>query len=159
TVSYTYYRDGSRESVTDPAGLVTRYTYDGKNRLASVGVSSSLESEPALTTYAYYPDDLLRTITYPNGVVAAHVYDKPDRLKSPVKGKGAATLLLYLYAYAHTGNRLTEVEANGPVETTTYTYDGLDRLKTVTYPADARFAEGRAVIYGYDTVGNRIRET
>jgi RHS repeat-associated protein len=38
-------------------------------------------------------------------------------------------------------------------------YDDLNRLKTVTYPADASFPQGRKVEYGYDAVGNRTSET
>jgi YD repeat-containing protein len=49
------------------------------------------------------------------------------------------------------------VETNGgTAETTSYTYDPLDRLETVRYPADTDFPQGRMVTYGYDAVGNRI---
>src|SRR5262249_15716030 len=34
-----------------------------------------------------------------------------------------------------------------------------NRLATITYPVDAAFPAGRGVTYGYDNVGNRIRET
>ena len=108
------------------------------------------------TTYAYWPDDLLRTVTYPNGVVATHGYDLADRLISLTNGSVSS----YTYGYDDNGNRTSQTEANGgTTETTTYTYDDLNRLKTVTYPADSSFPTGRVVTYGYDAVGNRLAET
>ncbi len=99
-------------------------------------------------------------MTYPNGVKATHAYDRADRLTRLTNLRGPATVSAYAYGYDKNGNRLSQVETNGGVsETTTYTYDGLDRLTTVTYPVDASFPGGRVVTYGYDSVGNRIRET
>ncbi len=49
-------------------------------------------------------------------------------------------------------NRERQVETNaGRTETTEYTYDFVNRLKTVTYP-------DRSVRYEYDQAGNRIQE-
>ena len=45
----------------------------------------------------------------------------------------------YAYGYDANGNRLTQTETNGgPPETTTYTYDELNRLETIRYPVDRR---------------------
>src|SRR5262249_43731928 len=33
TVAYTYFKNGTRKTVTDPAGAPTTYAYDGQNRL------------------------------------------------------------------------------------------------------------------------------
>ncbi|MGH9461947.1 MAG: hypothetical protein ACRD1X_12060, partial [Vicinamibacteria bacterium] len=50
------------------------------------------------------------------------------------------------------GNRLSQVETNaGRTEETTYTYDAVNRLETVTYP-------DRTVEYTYDLAGNRVQE-
>jgi RHS repeat-associated protein len=153
TVSYTYYLNGARKSVTDPSGAETSYTYDGQGRLATATTAGGV------TTYTYWPDDLLRTVAYPNGVVASYGYDKADRLLSLTNVKDGATLSSYSYTYSPNGNRLTQTETNGGLtETTSYTYDALNRLRTVTYPADTAFPQGRVVTYGYDAVGNRISE-
>ena len=73
--------------------------------------------------------------------------------------KGPTVLSRYEYRYDDNGNRTRQIETiGGSTETTTYTYDDLDRLITITYPADAAFPNGRLVKYEYDNVGNRTRE-
>jgi YD repeat-containing protein len=107
-----------------------------------------------VTTYEYWPDDLLKTLTKPDGTVTSYEYDGADRVNSIAVRKEGSLVLSYAYTYDRNGNRLSQVEVNGgPPQTTTYTYDDLDRLKTVTYPG------GRSGAYGYDPVGNRTSET
>src|SRR5262249_20918888 len=152
---YTYFKNGTRQTVTDPAGAVTSYTYDGQNRLKTATTAAGV------TKYTYWPDDLLQTVTYPNNVVASYGYDKADRLMSlanekildPANPAARTKVSSYAYTYDDNGNRLSQVETNGgAVETTGYTYDKLNRLATVTYPR-------KNDVYGYDAVGNRARET
>ena len=169
TVAYTYFRNGLRKTVTDPADLVTAYTYDGKNRLETATTASGTP-EAATTIYGYFPDDLLETVAYPNGVSATHTYDKADRLLSVTNALGrdvvssyeysgwvAAESRLLRHATATASSRSRRTAASR--ETTRYTYDDLNRLKTVTYPADSVYPQGREVSYSYDAVGNRIGET
>jgi RHS repeat-associated protein len=159
TVAYEYHANGTRSRVTDSVGGVTAYEYDGRNRLKEVRTGYGTANE-ALTTYAYWPDDLLKEVISPNGVKASSTYDQADRLTLLTNAKGAALVSSYAYTYDANGNRVQQVELNGGVsETTGYAYDEVDRLKTVTYPADAAYATGRTITYGYDLVGNRVRET
>ncbi len=153
TISYTYWRNGQRKTVTDTVGRVTFYEYDGRNLLSRLTANQGLPDEQ-VTSYEYWGDGLLKTVTKPDGTVTSYDYDRADRLTSVVVQKDGAALIFYAYTYDANGNRLTQVESNGgPPETTTYTYDALDRLETVTYP------DGRSVAYGYDKVGNRTAET
>src|SRR6185503_8724600 len=107
TVGYEYFRNGSRKTVTDPAGQATSYTYDGQNRLATA------VTDGGTTTYSYFPDDLLREVAYPNGVTAAHAYDRADRVLAIVNARGPVTVSAYTYTYDRNGNRLSQVETNG----------------------------------------------
>ncbi len=78
----------------------------------------------------------METITHdgPSGVVSAYVYD-----------------------YDENGNRRQQIETNaGRTETTTYDYDFVNRLKTVTY--EVASANADQVTYTYDRVGNRLTE-
>ena len=117
------------KSVTDPRGA-TSYTYDGQGREETVTTSGGV------TRKTYYPDGLVKDITFPNGTKRAHGYDKADRLLTIVTTKDEAAVASTAYTYDPNGNRLTQVQTNGGTEeTTTYTYDDLDRLATVTYAA------------------------
>ena len=168
-VSCGYYRNGLRRSITDSAGSVTQYEYDGQNRLQATTTAFGTAAA-ARTAQTYWPDDLLHTVAYPNGVTATHEYDKADRLLSVRNERAGAAVSSFTYAgldeggqpvsYDANGNRLIQIETNGGVtETTRYTYDDLDRLASVAYPPDASHPAARVVTYGYDAVGNRVRET
>src|SRR5262249_19413100 len=61
-VSYTYYKNGSRKTVTAPDNKVTEYTYDGQNRLKTATTEAGTP-QARTTTYTYEPDDLLKTVT------------------------------------------------------------------------------------------------
>jgi RHS repeat-associated protein len=161
-VSHGYYRNGTRQSVTDPEGRITCYTYDGQNRLSHTITECAPGdlSQGSHTVQTYYPDDLVRTVEAANGVVATHTYDNADRTQSIVNAKAGTPVSSYAYTYFPNGNRKTQVEVNGGLtETTSYTYDDLSRLKTIAYPTDTNYRNGRNVTYTYDLVGNRTRET
>src|SRR5262249_46308183 len=149
TVSYAYFGNGLRKSVTE-SNVTTTYVYDSQNRLSSATTAGGT------TSYQYFPDDLLKEVSYPNGVKATYGYDDADRLTSPANAKGASVASSYTYEYDANGNRKKQIETNGgSTETTSYTYDDLNRLATITYPVDTAFPSGRGVTYGYDNVGNR----
>jgi RHS repeat-associated protein len=152
SVTTEYWKNGQVKSVTDPQGA-TSYTYDGQGREQTVTTSAGE------TRKTYHPDGLVKDITFPNLTKRAHGYDKADRLLSIVTTKDAATVASTAYTYDPNGNRLTQVQTNGGVEeTTTYTYDDVDRLATVTYAPDAEHPNGRKVTYGHDGAGNRKTE-
>ncbi len=153
TASFEYWKTGHKKKVTLPGGASLDYTYDEHDRLETV------TSAAGTTRYTYYPDGLVKDVTHPSGEESSYGYDDADRLTSVTNTSGAALLSSYSYTLDENGNRLSQVETNaGRTETTGYTYDGLDRLATITYPADPLFPSGRKLTYGYDAVGNRTRE-
>jgi len=126
-------------------------------------------TESGVTTYAYWPDGLVKSITYPNGAIAdtsfADSYDSAGRLTYLVNHFGTAGVVpsasqlisSFQYSYDRDGNRLTQTEIHpwlnaGQPETTTYGYDGLNRLTSVSYYNDA------TLTYTYDADGNRLTE-
>jgi RHS repeat-associated protein len=147
-----YFRDGQVKSETDPRGT-TSYTYDGQGRQETMTTSG------AVTRKSYYPDSLVKDITFANGTKRTFGYDKADRLLTIATVKGEVAVAETAYTLDANGNRLTQVQTNGgSAETTSYTYDDLDRLATITYPADGEHANGRTVTYGHDKAGNRTSE-
>jgi RHS repeat-associated protein len=157
-VEYDYDVQGNRIAVKDPDGVITTYTYDARNRLQTV------TTEAGVTTYAYWEDSLPRKVEYPNGTISDRsdpsAYDRADRIRQTVNRPSEpsqAPFSTYTYAYDNNGNRLSQVEVqrglNGASpETTTYAYDNLHRLLSVSYGAAGSIA------YTYAPNGNRLTE-
>jgi RHS repeat-associated protein len=165
---YTFDRQGNRTSLRDPDGLVTRYVYDARNRVCVVATDGAdpgtctTASGTTVTKYAYWPDGLPLRTEYPNGSVSEWEYDAADRTRAIVNHNGdvKSPISRYAYTYDANGNRQTQTETRsspglggGAPETTTYEYDTLNRLTSVTY------GNGATVIYGLEPNGNRKSET
>jgi RHS repeat-associated protein len=147
TVSWAYDANGNRTRLTDPDGRVTTYGYDANNRLSTVTVPAS-----GVTQYEYFRNHQLRRVAYPNGTEARHGYDLANRTTRLDNLRASAVISSYQYAYDRNNNRTEQIEVNGGVaETTTYAFDGADRLIQVDYP-------DQDVDYTYDPVGNRATE-
>jgi len=124
TIDYEYDDNGNRTRVTTAAGTTT-YTYDSRNRLATASVGSDV------TTYSYTPGGRQDTVTYPNGTDVKYTYYDTHRVRTVTnKVTGGGTLISsYEYEYSPNGNRIKQIEVQGGIsETTTYSYDAMDRL-------------------------------
>lgn len=156
TITYTYditegeEKGSYKEESIDPKGNTTYKVYDKAGRLTKVIVGTDA------TTYTYYDNGNRESITYSNGSKEEYTYYKNNSVKT-LNNKGANGKLLdkYSYTYDEAGNQLSKHEIIGGAEkgTTSYTYDVLNRLLTVTEP------DGKNTAYTYDKAGNRSSET
>ncbi len=93
-------------------------------------VDQLTEPGGAITSFAYDNDDNRISTTYPNGVVQTAAYDASSRLTS-IEGKRGSTVLTrfaYTYALSGTDTALRRTVKDKSNNTTTYSYDALDRL-------------------------------
>jgi RHS repeat-associated protein len=141
--SYTYYADGDTASVTNPLGLITRYSYDGLGRILTSTEVSDTYPSGLTTTFSY--DGLGRTVTQ----ISPNVTD------------GVTSAV-------HTPTTTTVYDADSFVTSTTVSdgATGGDRSRTTTNVADSQGrlasttdATGATTFYDYDKYGNRISVT
>ncbi|WP_432663363.1 S8 family serine peptidase [Wukongibacter baidiensis] len=139
-IEYDYDKSGNMTQTTDYFGKVTTYGYDNRNRLKTVTVDGET------TTYFYHPDGSRNIILYPGGFGTLYEYDGMNNLTKLTNVlPGNVISSEFSYTYDGVGNQLTKVDANG---TTSYNYDKLDRLETVSEP------DGNQVTYTFDDNGN-----
>jgi YD repeat-containing protein len=145
-VQYRYDAVGNRIGMTYPDGKTVSYAYDGDNRL-----SGATDWTGNMTSYGYDANSNLVNMTYPNGIGTGYTYDNGNRLTNLVNKQGASVVSSYGYTLDAVGNRLqvTETGLDNSSSVTSYGYDILNRLHTVTYP-------GITVTYTYDPMGNRL---
>lgn len=151
-ITYAYDNNGNRAGVSSDAGTTT-YTYDSMNRIASAVTPSGT------TSYTYYPDGKKNTVTYPNGTDIAYVYTVANRVETITNKLTASGSVFSSYAYTYdaNGNRLSQTEVQGGIsETTTYTYDGIDRMTSYTLTDSASVVTH--TVYTFDAY-NRKTET
>ncbi|WP_171717202.1 RHS repeat domain-containing protein [Paenibacillus phytohabitans] len=136
----------------------TKYQYN-KNHLEKVQTNGSATLNNAASVnavYEYFPTGSVKSITYPtlaDGSVlkSEYTYDALNRISTLVNKKGATVLSSYIYLSDNNGNitYITESVNNGASRTTTtYTYDKLNRLESISRAAGSS-------IYKYDLQGNR----
>ena len=130
TVTYSYFTDGLRASMTDGTGT-SSYAYDSLGRL-----SSATDGANDTVGYGYaYLDTDLTSLTYPQGTVS-RVYDLSDRLISVSDWLGHTNT----FAYDADSNLCAVKYGNGVVGSRAY--DGADRIENGTNPAMAYYSSG-----------------
>ena len=151
TEAWTYNARNDPLTHRDRRGSTTTYTYDAAGNLKTV---TGPQPWPPVTTYNYDPsgNGLLTSVVDPRGKTTTFGYDSQanrNRITTPL---GNVTTMSF-----DTGGRMaTLVDPRGNVAgadpaqyTTTFTYDGADRVRTTTTPL------GAVTTVAYDLAGNR----
>jgi YD repeat-containing protein len=149
--SYADLNVESPTGYTTPQGSALTYTYRTNGNLASIKTATGEDSCRA----DYHPDGSLKTYSHPN-LTTSSTTDRVTTTLSYTGGNltgvdypaplGDATFTVDSYS-----RRLTETDGRG--QTTSYGYDNLDRVTSVT------FDDGSSMSYGYDAVGNQTSRT
>ena len=154
-------KNGVLNSVTDPRGNVTNYTYDAigaltmvstpVSNLAKEGILGLIQHDSLDTIYGY-KDDKLTSISH-NGFTYYIKYDQWGNVSEVyVSGLNAltdTTSAEYEYDTGENRNLLKGI-TYGNGDTVNYKYDSYDRVIAVSYDGGATYR----FRYGYDSLGN-----
>ena len=152
---YTYYPDGQVNTIsrnlTAGSSETTQYSYtlSGKVHIVTDPLGNTV-------TTTYDANDRKQTVTAPVTATQnrqeSYGYDALNRLVqvSDTSAGGPGTVL-EARTYSPNGNQATMTDANG--HTTTFLYDGLDRLSQATYP------DNGTEKYQYTTIGALQQKT
>lgn len=161
TTSFTY-EDGKADTITDPEGGVTSYTYTASGMPAEItdangntvnyiydavgNLVQQTDQEGNETTFTYDSRGNVLSQTDGNGNTTRYTYNGNGKVISMIDAKNHVTYYIY-----DDEDRLTGTEdPQGNIEHRTYTPAGL--LKTVTDEM------GNITKYRYDGVGNVLTE-
>ena len=155
TTHYGYATDGQLTSTTSPSGVVTTrvfdpttgqlktetavapdgtktttgYTYVPSGQTGA-GLVASVTNESGTVTYGYDADRNRVSVTYPDGSSAKAVYGTNGLQQSTTDGTDAVTT--YAYNTDSSLHSATQQRGTATVASVVYTYDGLDRIETIT---------------------------
>ncbi len=106
TVSYTYYANGLRKTMTTPVQGTLNYCYDAANRLTTIMTGSNCASPSGVqAAYGYDNANRRTSLTLANGVITSYGYDNANQLTSLTYSKGGSTLGTLTYGYDAVGRR------------------------------------------------------
>ena len=160
TLGYRYNAAGQVDRMTLPSGKSVDYTYTN-NRITSV----TYDGKPIIKHADYEPFGPIGEWTWGNNSVASpnfhtRYFDLDGRNikieSGPVNGSIEPTIIVYDAASRITALQKLTANAIDPSKSSTYGYDNLDRLSSVTPNAgNTNPARG----FSYDGVGNRLTAT
>ena len=143
SVSYSYLCCGLKDSMTNPEGGVTSYTYDALKRMTIL-----TNSFGETTTYTYNNLSRVTRKDLANGSYTNYSYDASSRLTSLVNMTSSGSVISnYAYSLDNIGNRTSMTT---PAGTHNYSYDNIYQLLQAMHPALSTEA------YTYDPVHNRL---
>ena len=143
--TFIYEDAGNLTSKTDFNGNTTTFTYDSLSRLLTETPDPIAFPSAATIVYTYTDTGQRSSMTDESGVTT-YIYDERDRLFSKATPDGTLS-----YTYDPGGNLTSTQSSNFNGVDVSYTYDSLNRLDTVE---DNNFVPPGVSTYGYDLVGN-----
>ncbi|MCS1350866.1 DNRLRE domain-containing protein [Mechercharimyces sp. CAU 1602] len=158
TTTYTYHKGGLGllESVKDAKGRVSRYTdYDANGQPQTI-------TDPAgnVTRLHYGKRGEVLQVTDALGNTSTYTYDtflRPLTSKVPKDASAGEYITIPAPVYDENDNIVKAVSPNGAH--VTYTYNKNDWVTSATLPKDSEKGPIRKITYQYDKMGNLIRET
>ena len=139
---------GSPQTVTDPNGNSTIYTYypDGKVSTVKAPGDTNATQYFYVTSCGASCSGKLDHIVLPEGNTITYGYDGLGNVATITDDLGNSII----YTYDSEGNKIKEVIRDEANKTLSYEYDALNRLHKVINP-DTNYTQ-----YTYDSLGNRI---
>jgi RHS repeat-associated protein len=161
---------GQPTSITDPNGVVTALTYDGRGRVKQISVDTA--NTPAVTRIDYNAVGDVTKITQPNGAYEIYAYDNARRLKNATNSPGEkitytrdamgdVTKVVITRASGSTAYQRTKMfdelgrlirSIGAGSQTHSFSYDRASNLTTVKDPRSNVFS------YGFDALNRVIQE-
>ncbi|MDW5330745.1 DNRLRE domain-containing protein [Plantactinospora sp. KLBMP9567] len=135
--SYTYDEVNNPLTVSHPKQF-SKYTYDLREKVASVSVGDSADDpSPQVSSYTYTDRGQLATETKGNGNVVTNTYYADQSVRSSTEKKADGSVVAsHTYEYDANGNKAKDVAAKMNADdhsatlssTTEYSYDPADRI-------------------------------
>jgi RHS repeat-associated protein len=167
TMNYTYNTGGEMASYTNGISATFTQTFDAVGRLAQLTSNYVDANHPATlaTINSYTPWGAVSQITYGNGLVETSSFNnrmQPTNMQTYNPANNNAVLLNLSYGYtnsagANNGNVTTLDSTATQIFMRNYSYDSLNRLWTMSSPADASGCYGLS--WTYDRYGNRLNQS
>ena len=145
----TYNWQGQIASQNSPEGVTTTYAYDLLGRLVK---STNDDGTHVDVAYQDTASGQRRTVTDEENHKRDFVYDLDGRVLQVTEYVGL-TPYTTQYTYDDVGNLLSVADARSPPETTTQSYDDLNRVLQTNYP------DSTVLVASYDENGNVIGRT
>jgi RHS repeat-associated protein len=145
SINYTYYKDGSLNTLAYPSGDVVTYTVGGAGRVTQVTDSTN----NFVTAATYAPPGLLTGMTNGSGIVTSNIYNdrlQPVLLSAGVTGQSAIFSLCYDF-------HLHVAISNSPCSFSAYTSGNNGNVFQVLNNVDTT----RSAVFAYDSL-NRIAQ-
>ena len=152
SVTYSYYANGLRQTMTVSGQPTVSYAYDAGNRLTQITQAAGAVNNNSAQTvgFAYDADNRLIQKTLTNGIAMHYSYDNANRLTGISYAQGQNTIGNLTYGYDAAGHRVATggtFARRAPTPASTSAVDAANRLSTFN-----------GVTMQYDANGNLLND-